>query len=900
VILSRGSELSALDELVAGVRAGRGGALVVRGEPGIGKTTLLTAIAERDDVTVLRARGVETEAELAFSALSDLLSPVASTLGALPAPQSAALAAALALGPPAPGDRLAVCVATVGLLTSAAPALALVDDLHWLDAASRECVLYAARRAADAGFGLVLASREAAPDGLPELALGPLDRDAAFELLKRRAGDLAPSVAAALVDAAAGNPLALVELPGTLTAGQRSGAAEIELPIAPGRRMLAAYAGRLGELDHAARQALLVAAAHTGTDLATLSACSDVQRLTQAEDRGLVGIDATDVRFAHPIIRGAVYHGAAPGERRRAHRALAGALDGERRAWHLAAATIGCDEDVARELERAARAAASRRGFASAAAAFERAARLSPDPHASARRLLAAGQAAGAAGAPDRALALLEEAAGDDGLHARAVHARCRIMVWAGEPADATRALIDGAAHAGDPVLAATMLADAANGCTATNAYHRAEELAERAVELLGDRGEPAARGAVLTMLGWTLVLRGRARRAREVLRQAEAIAVGFDPLGPHWPWLHLILRVRVPLEEFERARRDGLALADRAREAGALATLGSGLIVAADAAFRLGDWATAGDATREAMRVAGETGQQAWHGYALTTHARLASARGEEAQARDAVATALNIAEASGISSGLRFVHGAHGFLELSLERVPEAVAALEAAERLVAGSGHEEPTLVPWLPDLIEAYARDGDAGGARRILAMLERQALRTGTAFPAAAAARCRGMLEDDFDAEFEEALRQHDRRPMPFERARTLLAYGRRLHRVRRRAEARDTLREALRAFESLGASAWSEQAQHELRAAGGRRRARDGGLTPQEQRVVAAVRRGASNREVAAELFLAPKTVEFHLRQIYRKVGVRSRTQLVALLADEPMAAPRGEPQPRR
>ncbi len=900
MILSRGPELRALDELVAGVRAGRGGALLVRGEPGIGKTTLLAAIAERDDVTVLRARGVETEAELAFSALSDLLTPVASQLGSLPPPQSAALAAALALGPPAPGDRLAVCVATVGLLTAAGPVLALVDDLHWLDAASRECVLYAARRA-NAAFGVVLATREPAPEALPELALGPLDRDAAFELLKRRAPDLAPSVAAALVDAAAGNPLALVELPGTLTERQRAGAAEIELPVAPGGRLLAGYADRLGELDHDARLALLVAAAHTGTDLATLSACAEVQRLTQAEDRGLVQIDATDVRFAHPIIRGAAYHGAAPGERRRAHRALADVLDGERRAWHLAAATVGCDEDAAAELEHAAQAAASRRGFASAAAAFERAARLSPDAHASARRLLAAGQAAGAAGAPDRALALLYEAGGDDALHARAVHARCRIMVWAGEPAEATRALIDAADHAADPVLAATMLADAANGCTATNAYHRAEELAERAVELLGDAGEPAERGAVLTMLGWALVLRGRARRARQVLEQAERLAVGLDPLGSHWPWLHLLLRVRVPLEDFERAQRDGMALAGRAREAGALATLGSGLIVAGDAAFRLGDWRTAGDATREAMRVAGETGQQAWHGYALTTHSRLAAARGDEPEAREAVHTALHIAEDSGISSGLRFVYGAHGFLELSLERVPEAIAALEAAERLVAGSGHEEPTLVPWTPDLIEAYARDGDTDGARRILAMLERQALRTGTAFPAAAAARCRGMLEDDFDAAFAEALAQDDRRPMPFERARTLLAYGRRLHRARRRAEARDTLREALAAFERLGATAWSEQAQNELRAAGARRRrARDGGLTPQEQRVVAAVQRGASNREVAAELFLAPKTVEFHLRQIYRKVGVRSRTQLVAQLAEEPTAAPRAEPRPQR
>jgi DNA-binding CsgD family transcriptional regulator len=231
--------------------------------------------------------------------------------------------------------------------------------------------------------------------------------------------------------------------------------------------------------------------------------------------------------------------------------------------------------------------------------------------------------------------------------------------------------------------------------------------------------------------------------------------------------------------------------------------------------------------------------------------------------------------------------VHAALGFAELSAEHVPEAIAELEAAERMVTGSGHEEPMLGPWAPDLAEAYARDGRPADARRILGTLERHARLTGLAFPAAVAARTRGMLDDDFDAAFAGALAQHE---TPFERARTLLALGRRLHRARRRAEARERLREAHAGFEALGAAAWTAQAEHELRAAGARRRAAapaPGGLTPQELRVVAAVRRGASNREIATELFLAPKTVEFHLRQIYRKVGVRSRTQLVAALPDE-------------
>jgi DNA-binding NarL/FixJ family response regulator len=205
-----------------------------------------------------------------------------------------------------------------------------------------------------------------------------------------------------------------------------------------------------------------------------------------------------------------------------------------------------------------------------------------------------------------------------------------------------------------------------------------------------------------------------------------------------------------------------------------------------------------------------------------------------------------------------------------------------------LVSGSGLEEPAIVSWAPDLVEAYVRARRPDDARRVLAMLERQAASSCTAFAGAAAARCRGLVVDDFEPAFAAALALDDRRPLPFERARTLLALGCRLHRARRRAEARERLREALAGFEALGAAAWAAQAQHELRAAGARRRpARSPGLTPQEQRVASAVRRGASNREIAAEMFLAPKTIEFHLGQIYRKLGIHSRTQLVAALADQ-------------
>jgi DNA-binding CsgD family transcriptional regulator len=918
MLVHRPTELGRLDALLDRVRAGDGGALLLRGAPGIGKTTLLDAFAERcgDDVGVLRARGVETEAELAFSALSDLLAPVLAQRAALPAPQSAALGAALALGPPAPGDRLAVCVATLGLLRAAArlrPLVAIVDDVQWLDAASRECVAYAARRAGG-GLAVALAVREPADPvleraGLPALRLGPLDRRASLELLRHTAPDLAPSVARELAGAAAGNPLALRELPAALGPDERAGIVALERPVAPGGRLQHAFAGRIEELDPLARRALLIAAAHAAGDLPTISAActaagTAAARLAAAEGRGLVRLTTGRLAFSHPLIRGAAYHSARPEERRRAHRALARVMEGERRVWHLAAAAVGADETIAAELEQVASGAASRRAFASASAALERAARLSDGAAAAARRLLGAGETAGAAGVPDRALALLEEAAdvaGDGALRVRATHLRARIMVWSGSPAEATRLLVGEAERAAvdDPALAAAMLADAANGCTATNDYERAGALAARAVAVLPPGGDAAARAPVLALLGWTLILRGMTPRARAPLDEAARLAEPLDPLGPHWPWLHLLLRARVPLGDHAGARAAGLALCERAREAGALATLGGALTVVADAALRLGDWETAGDAALEAIRVAAETGQDIWHGYALTVYARLAAARGDEAAGRDAAATALGLAETRGIVSGLRFVRGALGFLELSLERVDDAIAQLERTEQLVAGSGLEEPTLVPWAPDLVEAYARAGRRDDARRVLVVLERQAAATETAFARAAAARCRGMLDDDFEAAFASALALAERAALPFERARTQLALGRRLHRARRRAEARERLRDAHAGFEALGADAWGAQAEHELRAAGARRRAAlDGQLTPQEQRVAAAVCRGASNREIAAELYLTPKTIAFHLRQIYRKLGVRSRTQLAARLAaaDDATAAPRAGP----
>jgi DNA-binding CsgD family transcriptional regulator len=908
VIISRKAELRRLDDLLTALIRGEGSALIVHGDAGIGKTTLLEALAEHsgDAVTVVRACGAETEMELPFSALADLLGPVLGHMDALPVPQAAVLMGALALEPPTPGDRLAVCVAALGVLRAAArsrPVLAIVDDVQWVDASSCECIEYVARRA-DGPLAVVLAARDPLypPERvrLPELAVGPVDDAAAAELLRHRVPGLAPPVVAAITHAAAGNPLALVELPATLTAGQRAGVAALELPLAPGGRLQRAFAGRVEALDDKARQALLIAAAHAGTELPVIAAACQragtaAGYLADAEACGLVRFGVGQVSFTHPLIRGMVYAGARAAHRRAAHAALAAALrdDDDRRAWHLASAAIEPNEEVAAALERVGRQAMTRRAYAAGAGALERAARLTPGPDATSRRLIVAGQAAAGAGQADRALALLAEAAevtGDVEQIASAQQLRGRTLIWRGRGAEATPLLVEQASRIAprSPVLAAVMLSDAANGAVGILSYLEAEQLARRAVGLLGDVGDAAVRGAVLTMRGWTLILRGKAPEARPVLAEAFRLADHVDPLGPDWPWLHIMLRTRIPLGEFEQARAENAELCRRAQDAGAVATLCSARLVVADAAFRLGDWEAADAAARQTLQLAGDVGQRHMAGWALTVRTRILAAQGRPEESHAAAAEALAIAESDRISTGLRFVHGALGFLELGLDRVDAAISELETVERLTEGSGHEEPVIVPCVPDLVEAYARRGRNRDARRVLARLERQAASTASPIAAAAAARCRGMLDDDFEPAFARALACDDRRPMPFERARTLLAFGRRLHRACRRAEARERLRAALEGFERLNADAWARQAEAELRAAGARRRRErdDHALTPQERRVAAAVQRGASNRDIAADLFLSPKTVEFHLHQIYRKLDVHSRTQLVAALAD--------------
>lgn len=913
MLVGREAELAHLTTLVDDVVKGHGRAVLMRGEAGIGKSALLDASrsAARDrGLRVLWVAGIESEAELAFSALYDLLRPVISRRSVLPAPQSAALASALALAPVVPGDRLAVCVATLRLLEHVAadePLLVIVDDLPWLDSASRECVMFTARRARGQLAVLMAArdddhSSDLAPlfGRLEEMVVPRLEHAVVIQLLKDTAPDMVTTVVERLAEAADGNPLALRGLAAALDPAQRSGRAELPVPLEPGRQLGDLYQARFIALPGDTRLALLVAAAYQGDDVRVIgSACtalgSDVQSLAAAEEVDFVRIWAGRLSFAHPVVRGTIYHRSPAGQRRSVHAALAGVLQGEERAWHLGSAALAPDEDIARELEAAGQAAIARRGPGPASAALERAARLSPDADQCARRLLAAGEAAFAAGSPARSLTLLKEAAEmtrDSVVRATAHHRRGQTLVVSGQLPSAIDLLTREAERTKTeyPSLAAAMLSEAAVACNVAAECRRALRLAEEAASLIESSAPIEVRAHVAATLRMSRVFRGEQARTQPLLTDIDRLTASIDPLSPAGQSMTVALNVRLWTGDFERVRDETLATRARAQESGALSALPMLFVVEADSRYRLGDWAAAGRLAAEAVSTGQDLNQPSAVGHAQLLIARLAAARGDdEYTCRTTIAAMIASAEATGAHSGMALAGAVGGFLELGLGRITPAIKQLRRVAEFYLESGMEEPTLIPWEADLVEAYLRAGDIGGAEATLTTMDRRATVAGVPTAVGPYRRCRGMVTVDFDEHFSAALRADDQRPMPFERARTQLAYGRRLHRVKRRAEARAVLHDAVSGFQALSSAPWLAQAEAELLAAGGRRPSAKRDVSPatltlQERHVAETVARGISNRQAAAELFLSPKTIEFHLMHVYRKLGIRSRAQLAKAL----------------
>jgi DNA-binding CsgD family transcriptional regulator len=908
MLFGRSSECAQLEQLLAEARAGQSGTLLLRGEAGIGKSALCDYAAERaDGMTVLRARGVQTESELAFSGLADALRPVLEWLSEIPEGQSVALAAALAVGPPVSVERFTICAATLSLLAAAAeeaPVLVVVDEAQWIDVSSTEALLFAARRLDSDHVALLFAVRDGHPTlfdraELAELRPAALERQAALALLESKLETvIAPQVVERLLVAAAGNPLALVEIPASLRDTQLNGTEPLDDGLPTAATVERAFLRQVESLPQESREALLVAAASDTGELDTLSQALTAlgfgpRALEAAEESALVSVASGRLEFRHPLLRAAVYRAGSSVARRAAHQALAHAVNDEqadRRAWHLAAAAPERNDEAAAALEETAVAARRRGGHAESARAFERAALLSAESQERARRLREAASDAWLVGRIDHAHDLLDAAltsAGDARTRARIQHLRGVIDMWQGSPMAAHALLLEESSRIEelDPARAARMLTDAAWACVIAAEFTVGRRTGERACEVAAQDGGHAETLAK-AVLGIALVLNGEAQQAvplfDDYLKFLESIELSssalYQPFRPDG-------QVLMWFEQYDRARDVLTRSAESARAAGALGALPYALSTLGDLDFRTGNWVTAYANATEAVRIASETHQTTTLAFSLASLARIEGAQGREDESRAHAAQALTLASPR-VGAVIGLSAAALGLLELGLGRPDEAIGHLEKLATEVAEHGLAEPGAIQWAPDLIESYVRVGATDEAKSALGDFERLASSTERTWALAAAARCRGILapDADFEIEFEHALELHELTPTPFERARTELCRGERLRRAKRRAEAREPLRRALETFERLGAAPWGERARSELSATGETVKRRDpyatDELTPQELQVALIVGRGATNKEAGAALFLSPKTIETHLGRIYRKLNVRSRTEL--------------------
>ena len=905
LLVGRGSEQATLYGLLERARAGRGGALVVLGQAGIGKSTLLEDLARSvpPDVVQLATRGLESESELPFSGLADVLRPLLPRLGELPSAQRAALASALAVGEPRPVERFTVCEGTRALLVEAAEndvLLVVVDDFQWIDRSSQEALLYTARRLEHESVAFVLAARDDDPRFAPlaQLHVPGLPPNAAEQLLERHAP--APAVRRTLVAACAGNPLALLELPTMLSSAQLRGRAPLPEPLQTGPSLELVLGRRIAELSERTRHALLVAAALDTDELVGVADALAItglglEELEEAELSGIVTVDSATVRFRHPLLRSAAYYGATPAARRAAHEAIAGALaaGGARRAWHLAASTTVPNEAVARLLEDAGVVAERRSGYPEAARALERAAELSPEAEDVGQRLLGAARTRWLAGDDARALELTERAlAGveDPLLRADLEHLRGRIILHSAPTAAAFDRLLRAAeaVEALDPGRAALMFLDAAISSVLVEATREAEPLAKRA-QNAARRGRgrlpPAAELLLLhdTDLAPDAVPGAMLPPLAPLLEHAENLSLGDRLVG-------IAAGASYVGEEYGNTRILLERIAEVARRASAGGLLAQALTQLALLDYRTSRWAAGAAHAEEAFTLAEQTGRPLEAVRALAYLARIEAAQGREELCREHAARAWELAAGTGVEAVADWhASVALGLLELGLGRPELAVEHLERPAGDV-DRGTLATGVFRAAGDLFEAYLRAGDEPKARRLLDEFERRARELERPWALAVAARCRGLLADDGDVDrhFREALRLHEPIDVPFDEARTRLSYGQRLRRARRRVEARGELRKALAGFERLGARLWVDLTRAELAASGERSRARDAvgeELTAQELQVALLVAGGATNREAGASLFVSPKTIEAHLGSIYRKLGLRSRTELAGRFA---------------
>ena len=904
MLVGRGAETAAIGRLLSAAREGSSGTLVLRGDAGVGKSALLTeAVENADGFAVLRCTGIESESELAFAALHQLLRPVLHRTDRLPAPQLAALQAAFALSDDAVDDRFRVAMGVLGLLADAAeegPLLCVVDDAQWLDHASADALLFAGRRFQAERIALLIAVRDDAErpfpaPGLPELPIAPLEPHDARALVVERLG---PQVAFPALDwiltNAKGNPLALVELPATLTSQQLAGQEPLEATVPRPTSVEQSYLARLGRLPPEARGVLVVAACEETGDRATVAEAAaelglDADALEVAEAEGLVTVRRDRIEFSHPLVRSAAYRAAAFSERERAHRALAAVLrsptDADRRAWHRSAATVGTDEEIAAELEATAERARLRGGHGAASISLERAAELTADTQSKARRLVLSARAAWHGGQPERALALLDRASPittDRRLRGESEHIRGLIQFRCGSLEAAGEILLAAAADVApfDAHKACDLLLDAGSVAAKRGDVARMAEVARLAAALPREDDElQALRIDLLSAIGRLI----EGSTAREVSLIHEAIAKVGELDDPHLLSWAATGAAAVGDEPTEAALlRRAVAVA---RDSRAVDILVFVLETAVNSAMLAGRYNVEAEAT-EGLTLATETGLA----NAATSHraalAWIAGLQGREDECRAHAAEAVDQARTNGLANAYSAAEWALALLDLGGGRPGEAATKLLALRDGPPGETH--PLLVlTSTPDTVEACVRAGERDRAEAAFTALERFAEADAPPWMRALAARCRGLLAEGTDAEasFLEALALHAEGRRPFDRARTELLYGEFLRRERRRIDAREVLRSALAGFDLFRAEPWAERARTELRATGETARKRDPStideLTPQELQIARLVGEGNSNKDVAAQLFLSPRTVEYHLRKVFAKLRISSRAELI-------------------
>jgi DNA-binding CsgD family transcriptional regulator len=907
-LMDRHAEKQALQQLLDNVRAGMNGALVLRGEPGVGKSALLDHAVERAaDLQIVRMVAVESEMALAFAAVHQLLVPFLHGVDRLPVPQRRALGVAFGLVAGPPADLFMVGLAVLMLLSETArvrPVLCVIDDAQWLDDESADVLGFVARRLLADRVGMLFAIRETAEpnsrlQGLPDLRLAGLPKQDAYDLLKTSiSSPIEAGVAERIVVETGGNPLAIVEAAAELTPDQLSGREPLPEPLPVGHQLEDLFARRVRELPTDTQMLMLLAAAeHRGRGERLWQAATALgipeSAAVPAEAARMVTF-GPEVGFSHPLVRSAVYHAATPGQRREAHRALAAACDPQLdvvpRAWHLAAAAAGPDEGVAAQLAAAADRARSRGGYAATAALLERAALLTPDEERRAERGLSAAEAQLLAGAVDRAEALLADAA--TGLHdplskAQATRLEGRIRFHCGQVAEAASALVRAARRLSlrDPRAARDALLSALEATVFAGWAPSKSILQEiaRTARDLPPTGDPPSSAANLLLQGYTARLTRGYAAAVPALRRAIQVLLA-DDVDPDLALNRLGLATIAAADLLDDGSVERLIASwiDRARDRGALARLAPAL------AFRsafvdgpAGRLPAARAAESEAHVLAELTGNP---GVVPPTgaHTLLTLALGgHQVEARATAAAVAQEAPGRGAAGEMAMAAYFLGILEISLGNYGAAVECFEPAYT------DDTPLIgTQALPDLVEAAVRAGRRDLAERALWRLADRAAATGTPLALGLLARSRALLAapDQARPGYEDALHVLGQTRAAAQLARTHLVYGEWLRRQRRRREARDQLRAALEMFDAMGLRSFAARAHAELGATGEHVRKHEVGtpedLTPQEARIAALVSRGDANREIAAQLFVSPSTVEYHLRKVFRKFGVTSRTQL--------------------